>query len=107
MCSHQDFDTVVLRKTDKKTPVINNYQASSEKKVEQKADEGSYRPEKYSAEFIQKIKNFRKTKELNQQQFAQAMGISQSSVRDIESHTSIYNSAMLQKINNYISRATK
>jgi ribosome-binding protein aMBF1 (putative translation factor) len=106
MCSHQDFDTVVLRKTDKKS-VINNYQVSSEKKVEQKADEGSYRPEKYSTEFIQKIKNFRKTKELNQQQFAQAMGISQASIRDVEANTSVYNSALVQKINNYISRASK
>ena len=107
MCSHQDFDTVVLRKTDTKKANVGNYQVSSEKKVEQKADEGSYRPEKYSAEFIQKIKNFRKTKEWNQQQFAQAMGISQASVRDIEANTSIYNSAMVQKINNYISRASK
>ncbi len=108
MTDFADYTPVVLRKEDPKINAANNrYQGSTEKKVEQKAEEGSFRVTKFPADFIQKIKTFRTNQKLNQQQFAQKLGITTNTIRDIENNSATYQAATIQKINNFISRAEK
>jgi len=107
MTDFADYTPVVLRKDDPKIKTANHYQGSTEKKVEQKAEEGSFRVTKFPADFIQKIKTFRTNQKLNQQQLAQKIGITTNTIRDIENNSATYQAATVQKINNFISRAEK
>ena len=108
MTDFADYTPVVLRKDDPKTKIAGNgYQGSTEKKVEQKAEEGSFRVTKYQPDFIQKVKTFRSKQNLTQIQFAQKLGMNSNTIRDIEANAATYVAANVQKINNYISRMEK
>jgi ribosome-binding protein aMBF1 (putative translation factor) len=75
-------------------------------RVERDAQEGSLKPQKYDTDFVKKVITFRTSKGLNQQAFATAIGLQLAVIRGIESNNTAPNAAYVQKINNYINRAT-
>ena len=81
-------------------------QMTHTQRVERDADEGALKPQKYSPEFVKKVVAFRTSNGLNQQAFATAVGLQLAVIRGIESNTTAPSTAYIQKINNYINRAT-
>ena len=101
--NNQDFEPVVLRKTVSKKP-SGTYQVSHDTKIENSVD--THVPQKYTSEFIKKMTTFRSDKKLNQQQFAMNLNMPHKTVQGIEANTIPYNASYVQKINNFIYRAS-
>lgn len=81
-------------------------QMTHTQRVEIDADEGNLKSQKYDAEFVRKMIQFRTSKGWNQQTFAQNLQIQAPIIRGIEANNIPVNNAYIQKINNYINRAT-
>lgn len=75
-------------------------------RVERDAEEGVLKPQKYDSDFVKKVVAFRTSKGLNQQAFATALGLQLGVIRGIEANNVAPNAVYVQKINNYINRAT-
>ena len=75
-------------------------------RVEIDAQEGALKSQKYDPDFIRKIIQFRTSKGWNQQTFAQNLQLQLPVIRGIEANNIPINNNYIQKINNYINRAT-
>jgi hypothetical protein len=105
MNGFDDRDIVLSKKNlNKKGP--SGVQMTHTQRVEIDAQEGSLKSQKYDPEFIRKVIAFRTGKGWNQQVFAQNLQLQLPVVRGIEANNIPVNSAYIQKINNYINRAS-
>jgi ribosome-binding protein aMBF1 (putative translation factor) len=75
-------------------------------RVEIDAQEGNLKSQKYEVDFVRKVIQFRTSKGWNQQTFAQNLQLQLPIIRGIEANNIPVNNAYVQKINNYINRAT-
>jgi ribosome-binding protein aMBF1 (putative translation factor) len=75
-------------------------------RVEIDAQEGNLKSQKYEPDFVRKVIQFRTSKGWNQQTFAQNLQLQLPVIRGIEANNIPVNNAYVQKINNYINRAT-
>jgi hypothetical protein len=105
MNGFDDRDIVLSKKSlNKKGP--SGVQMTHTQRVEIDAQEGSVKSQKYDPEFIRKVIAFRTGKGWNQQVFAQNLQLQLPVVRGIEANNIPVNSGYIQKINNYINRAS-
>jgi len=75
-------------------------------RVEIDAQEGNLKSQKYEVDFVRKVIQFRTSKGWNQQTFAQNLQLQLPIIRGIEANNIPINNNYVQKINNYINRAT-
>ena len=81
-------------------------QMTHTQRVEIDAQEGNLKSQKFEADFVRKVIQFRTSKGWNQQTFAQNLQLTLPIIRGIEANNIPVNNAYVQKINNYINRAT-
>jgi len=75
-------------------------------RLEIDAQEGNLKSQKYEVDFVRKVIQFRTSKGWNQQTFAQNLQLQLPIIRGIEANNIPINNNYVQKINNYINRAT-
>jgi hypothetical protein len=101
-----DDRTIVLNKKSLNRKGASGIQMTHTQRVELDAEEGALKSHKYDSEFVRKVIAFRTSKGWNQQVFAQNLQLQLPVIRGIEANNIPVNSAYIQKINNYINRAS-
>jgi ribosome-binding protein aMBF1 (putative translation factor) len=81
-------------------------QMTHTQRVEIDADQGALKSQKYDNDFVRKVIQFRTSKGWNQQTLAQNLQLQLAVIRGIEANNTPLNNNYVQKINNYINRAT-
>jgi ribosome-binding protein aMBF1 (putative translation factor) len=103
-----DRDIVVGKNTayqnNKKGP--SGVQMTHTLRVEIDAEEGNLKSQKYDPDFVRKVIQFRTSKGWNQQTMAQNLQLQLTVIKGIEANNIPVNNGYVQKINNYINRAT-
>ena len=106
--NNPQFDSYTIRKKPTTPPKKSSgYVQTHESKVEKQIEDGNFKIKKYETSFIQKIISFRSSKSWNQQAFAQQVQLQLPIIKGIESNTIPYNSAYVNKINNFIDKNKK
>jgi ribosome-binding protein aMBF1 (putative translation factor) len=94
----------VASQNNKKGP--SGVQMTHTLRVEIDAEEGNLKSQKYDPDFVRKVIQFRTSKGWNQQTMAQNLQLQLPVIKGIEANNIPVNNGYVQKINNYINRAT-